>query len=162
MKGWINNTPAYAYLFVVLGFIYLPVIVLVIFSFQDGLLPVPPFNGPSLQWYEKMFENERLVDSLFNSIIVAVLSSLATTILGFLAAYGMSKHRYRFAGAIRFTLMAPLTVSYLIIGVGLLITLNLLGISKSLFAVVSGSCCDQSAALLCDNLFSVWGSYEKH
>ncbi|MDE0309575.1 MAG: ABC transporter permease [Acidiferrobacterales bacterium] len=138
MKGWISNSPAYAYLILALGFIYLPVIVLVVFSFQDGLLPVPPFNGPSLQWYEKMFENERLVDSLFNSVVVAVLSSLVTTVLGFLAAYGMSKRNYRFAGAIRFTLMAPLTVSYLIIGIGLLITLNLLGVSKSLFAVGIG------------------------
>ena len=138
MKPWISNSPFYGYIALALVFIYLPVVVLVIFSFQDGLLPVPPFNGPSLQWYEKMFENERLIDALFNSVAVAVLSSLVTTILGFLAAYGMAKRLPRFAGTIRFILMAPLTVSYLIIGIGLLITLNILGVAKSLLAVGIG------------------------
>ncbi|MBT3556730.1 MAG: ABC transporter permease [Rhodospirillales bacterium] len=138
MPAWIKNAPAAAYLIAALVFIYLPVVVLVVFSFQDGLLPVPPFNGPSLQWYEKMFANERLMDSLLNSVVVAISSALVTTVLGFLAAYGMARRKPRFAGSIRFVLMAPLTVSYLIIGIGLLITLNIVGIPKSLFAVGIG------------------------
>jgi|TARA_B110000263_G_scaffold127451_1_gene110904 spermidine/putrescine transport system permease protein len=121
-----------------LSFIYLPVVVLVLFSFQDGVLPVFPFTGPSLQWYEKMLANERLVESLMNSVVVAILSSIVTTFLGFLAAYGMARRKPRFAGGIRFVLMAPLTVSYLIIAMGMLITLNLIGIPKSLFAVGLG------------------------
>jgi spermidine/putrescine transport system permease protein len=121
-----------------LSFIYLPVVVLVLFSFQDGILPVFPFTGPSLQWYEKMLANERLVESLMNSVVVAILSSIVTTFLGFLAAYGMARRKPRFAGGIRFVLMAPLTVSYLIIAMGMLITLNLIGIPKSLFAVGLG------------------------
>ncbi len=136
--NWLRNFPPIAYLVIALSFIYLPVVVLVLFSFQDGTLPVFPFKGPSLQWYEKMFSNQRLVESLLNSVLVAVLSSLVTTLLGFLAAYGMARRTPRFAGGIRFLLMAPLTVSYLIIGMGLLITLNLIGISKSLFAVGLG------------------------
>lgn len=138
MRGWIRSAPAMVYLIAALGFIYLPVVVLVVFSFQDGLLPVPPFKGPSLQWYEKMFANERLVESLINSVVVAVSSALVTTVLGFLAAYSMARRTPRFAGGIRFILMAPLTVSYLIIAIGLLITLNIVGIPKSLFAVGLG------------------------
>jgi spermidine/putrescine transport system permease protein len=138
MRTWMRNTPAAVYLLAALAFIYLPVVVLVLFSFQDGPLPVPPFNGPSLHWYEKMFGNDRLIESLINSVIVAILSSVATTFLGFLAAYGMARRTPRFAGSVRFSLMAPLTVSYLIIGIGLLITLNIAGISKSLFAVGIG------------------------
>jgi spermidine/putrescine transport system permease protein len=37
------------------GFIFLPVVVLVLFSFQEGRLPIPPFDGPSLRWYEAIF-----------------------------------------------------------------------------------------------------------
>lgn len=136
--SWLGRLPSYVYLVLALSFIYLPVVVLVLFSFQDGLLPVFPFNGPSLQWYEKMLGNERLVESLINSVIVAVSSATVTTALGFLAAYGMARRKPRFAGGIRFVLMAPLTVSYLIIGMGLLISLNLIGIPKSLFAVGLG------------------------
>jgi len=134
----LRNLPSYVYLVLALSFIYLPVVVLVLFSFQDGVLPVFPFTGPSLQWYEKMLANERLVESLINSVVVAILSSIVTTFLGFLAAYGMARRKPRFAGGIRFVLMAPLTVSYLIIAMGMLITLNLIGIPKSLFAVGLG------------------------
>ena len=134
----LRSLPSYVYLVLALSFIYLPVVVLVLFSFQDGVLPVFPFTGPSLQWYEKMLANERLVESLINSVVVAILSSIVTTFLGFLAAYGMARRKPRFAGGIRFVLMAPLTVSYLIIAMGMLITLNLIGIPKSLFSVGLG------------------------
>jgi spermidine/putrescine transport system permease protein len=137
-RRWIGNSFAGGYLLLVLVFIYLPVVILVLFSFQAGELPVPPFNGPSLQWYAKLFENERLLASLGNSVAVAVLSALVTTVLGFLAAYGLSRVRMRFEGMARFILVAPITVSYLIIGMGLLTTFNVVGISKSLLAVGIG------------------------
>ena len=126
------------YLAFMIGFIYLPVVILVLFSFQHGMLPVPPFEGPSLEWYRLAFANERLMAALVNSIMVAVGSSFAATVLGFLAAYGMARKPPRFAGATRFLLMAPLTVSYLIIALGLLVVFNLAGISKSLLAVAIG------------------------
>jgi len=138
MGGSLRNMPTVVYLLAALVFIYAPVVVLVLFSFQDGLLPVPPFNGPSLQWYQKMWGNERLMDALINSVLVAVGSGAVATLLGFLAAYGLARNQSRSSNSIRFLLMSPLTVSYLIIGVGLLITLNLIGIPKSLLAIAIG------------------------
>lgn len=138
MRRWIGGISANGYLLVALGFIYLPVVILVIFSFQNGDLPVPPFNGPGLRWYAKLFANERLLDSLINSVFVAVISALVTTLLGFLAAYGLSRSPVKFVGTARFLLIAPITVSYLIIGMGLLTTFNVAGISKSLLAVGIG------------------------
>jgi spermidine/putrescine transport system permease protein len=137
-RPWIGYLPVGAYLLVMLAFIYLPVVILVLFSFQEGILPVPPFEGPSLHWYQKMFSNSRLLSALVNSVLVAVISSLVATALGFLAAYSMSRRRMLFSGAARFLLMAPITVSYLITGMGLLITFNLVGVSKSLLAVGIG------------------------
>lgn len=138
MRRWIGAISAGGYLLLALGFIYLPVVILVIFSFQNGDLPVPPFNGPGLRWYAKLFANERLLDSLINSVFVAVISALVTTLLGFLAAYGLSRSPVKFVGTARFLLIAPITVSYLIIGMGLLTTFNVAGISKSLLAVGIG------------------------
>jgi len=135
---WIAKLSAGGYLVIALVFIYLPVVILVLFSFQDGQLPVPPFEGPSLQWYAKLFANQRLLDALGNSILVAVASGLVATLLGFLAAYGLSRTDLLFPGLARFLLIAPITVSYLIIGMGLLITFNVLGVSKSLLAVGIG------------------------
>lgn len=138
MRNWLRHSPSIVYLLIAFVFIYAPVVVLVLFSFQDGQLPVPPFNGPSLQWYQKMLANDRLVDALINSVVVAAVSSAVATFLGFLAAYGLARHKPRFSNSVRFLLMSPLTVSYLIIAVGLLITLNVIGIPKSLFAVGIG------------------------
>jgi len=126
------------YLLAVLAFIFLPVIMLVQYSFQDGLVPVPPFRGFTLRWYQEMLADRRIVEALRHSVAVAVLSALLTTALGFLAAYAMARRRPRFAGAVQYLLMAPVTVSYLIIGMGLLITLQWLGAGKSLVAVAVG------------------------
>ncbi len=119
-------------------FIFLPVATLVLFSFQDGLLPVPPFKGFSLEWYAKVFANRRLMDGLVNSVAVALGSALLATVLGFLAAHALARQRLGFARAVQYFLMAPITVSYLIIGMGLLITFNTLGLPKSLWAVGAG------------------------
>lgn len=119
-------------------FIFLPVVVLIQYSFQDGIVPVPPFKGFSLRWYERALENRRLTEALWNSAVVALLSSLVATVLGFLAAYGLARRKARWTRAAELALMAPITVSYLIIGMGLLMTLTMAGIPKSLLAVGIG------------------------
>lgn len=126
------------YLFAVYVFIYLPVVMLVIFSFQDGLLPIPPFKGFSLRWYEAVFSNDKLMIATWNSIAVAAVSSFIATVLGFLAAFGLARYRVTLGGAIEWLLIAPITVSYLLIALGLLVTFNAIGFPKSLFAVIVG------------------------
>ncbi len=133
-----RDVPAALYLAAVLVFIFLPVVVLVQFSFQDGIVPVPPFKGFSLRWYERLLADRRLIEALWNSVVVAGLSSLAATALGFLAAWALARGRPRFAAPIQYVLMAPVTVSYLIVGLGLLMSFNLLGLGKSLWAVGAG------------------------
>jgi len=129
---------AAGYAFAVYAFIFLPIAVLVLFSFQGSLFPVPPFTGPSLRWYDAVLSDRRLTAGLFNSIAVAVLSSLIAVLLGFLSAYGLARFRLPGAAALRALITAPLMVSYLIIGMGLLIMFNALGVAKSLLAAGIG------------------------
>lgn len=119
-------------------FIYLPVAVLILFSFQASRVPVPPFDGPTLAWYGKVLGDGRVLEAAWHSVAVGVLSSLAATALGFLAAYGLARHRVPGRRTIEAVLVVPITVSYLVIGLGLLVTLNALGFSKSLAAVGIG------------------------
>ncbi len=119
-------------------FIYLPVAVLVLFSFQGGRLPVPPFNGPSLQWYAAVFADDDLMAATLNSILVALGSSVVAVFLGFLAAYGTARFTLAYSRLQRLILTAPLMVSYLIIGMGLLILFNAIGLPKSLVSVGIG------------------------
>ena len=138
IQGFWRAVPTRVYLMIMYGFIFLPVVVLVVFSFQDGKLPIPPFRGFSLQWYDQLFENARVMSALVNSAIVALSSGTAATALGFIAAYGLARHRLKWAPMFQWLLIAPLFVSYLVIGMGLLIALRELGISKSLITVVIG------------------------
>jgi spermidine/putrescine transport system permease protein len=120
------------------GFIFLPVVVLVLFSFQSGDLPAPPFNGPSLRWYQAAFADGRLVDGFTNSLLVGGASSALSVLLGFFAAYGIARYEFPFKRAVQAIVILPLAVSYLLIGMGLLVSASWLGFSPSLGTVVIG------------------------
>ncbi|SFA75658.1 spermidine/putrescine transport system permease protein [Poseidonocella pacifica] len=128
---WIYLTAAFV-------FIYLPVGALVLFSFQGGGLPVPPFDGPSLRWYADILGDEDLVAALLHSLAVAGGSSAVACTLGFLAAYGLARHVMPGSALVRGLLIAPLTVSYLIVGLGLLMVLQRLGLPLSLMTAGIG------------------------
>lgn len=126
------------YLGLIVGFIYLPVIMLGLYSFQDGTLPLPPFKGFSLRWYDELFQDRRLMESMVNSCVVAATSGIISTGLAFVAAYGLARNRYKFAPALYILFIAPITVSYLVIGLGLMMIFREIGIERSLTAVVLG------------------------
>jgi spermidine/putrescine transport system permease protein len=138
MRRWLGNALSSAYLLFMYGFIFLPVAVLVLFSFQGGRFPILPFNGPSLRWYEQVLADSELTDAMINSLIVAFGSSALAVMFGFLAAYGLARFVLPASGLQRALLTAPLTVSYLIIGLGLLIMFNALDIARSLWTIGVG------------------------
>jgi spermidine/putrescine transport system permease protein len=128
----------WAYALAIYGFIFLPVVVLLLFSLQATSFPIPPFTGPSLRWYEAVLADGRLTSALGNSVVVALLSSALAVALGFLAAWGFARYRLPRSGLMRGLITLPLTVSYLIIGMGLLILFNAAGIPKSLMVAGIG------------------------
>jgi spermidine/putrescine transport system permease protein len=128
----------YTYLVAIFAFIFLPVVVLVLFSFQAGRLPVPPFDGPSLKWYVKVVNDRGLMEALRNSLFVAVVSSAIALTMGFLAAQGLARVRLPGSVVMRGLLIAPMTVSYLIIALGLLSMFNGLGVRPSLWVAGIG------------------------
>jgi len=127
-----------AYALAIYGFIFLPVVVLVLFSLQATSFPIPPFTGPSLRWYAAVLTDARLTSALFNSVAVALLSSALAVALGFLAAWAFARYHLPRSGLMRGLLTMPLTVSYLIIGMGLLIVFNRVGLPKSLVSAGIG------------------------
>ncbi len=129
---------SWAYLALAYLFIFLPVAVLVAFSFQGGRLPVPPFQGVSLKWYAQVLGNRDLMAALGNSLIVALVSSAMALVLGFLAAHALARVRLPGSVWMRGALIAPMTVSYLIIALGLLSLFNQTGVRLSLWTVGIG------------------------
>ena len=78
------------YLILVLLFIYLPIGYLVLFSFNEGK-SMTNFSGFSLRWYESMFRDRTMLESIYVTLFVAVISTVVSTVIGTIAAIGLSK-----------------------------------------------------------------------
>lgn len=138
MWAHLKTSIVWIYALLAYGFIFLPVAMLALFSFQDSRLPIMPFNGPTLKWYESVLADDRLIEAMINSLAVALVSSILAVVLGFLAAHTLARINLPAKGLQRALLTAPLTVSYLIIALGLLIMFNAAGIALSLMTVGVG------------------------
>jgi spermidine/putrescine transport system permease protein len=137
MRGFIRAL-SFVYAAAIFGFIFLPVLTLLLFSLQATSFPIPPFTGPSLRWYSAVLGDARLTSALLNSLLVAGSSSLTAVALGFLSAWGFARFWLPRAALLRGLITLPLTVSYLIIGMGLLVLFNWVGLPKSLIAAGIG------------------------
>lgn len=80
------------YMALVLMFLYVPIFVLIVFSFNETKSR-SVFSGFTLDWYAKLFRNDIIISSLVNTIIIAVLASIVSTVLGTLAAIGINNMR---------------------------------------------------------------------
>ncbi len=126
-----------AVLIPMLAFIYPPVLTLVLFSRHDGRVPVPPFQGPTLEWYGRVLADPRITAATLNSIGVATISAAISVALAMLASWGPARHRVPGRKWIEAAILMPLTVSYLVVGLGLMVGYSGL-IPKSLPFVIIG------------------------
>ncbi len=78
------------YLILILLFVYLPIFYLVLFSFNEGKSQTS-FTGFSLRWYESMFRDRTILESIYVTLFVAVISTIVSTVVGTIAAIGLSK-----------------------------------------------------------------------
>ena len=95
-----NTFLATFYMFMVFFFLFAPIVVMILFSFNAGK-STSVFEGFSLYWYKEMISNEAILEAVRNTLLLAVTSSVISTVLGTLAAYGINKMR----SGVRTTLM---------------------------------------------------------
>lgn len=79
-------------MFLMLAFFYLPIIFMIVFSF-NSTKSLTHFTGFSLQWYERMFHNGAMMESLYTTITVAIIATIVSTFVGTIAAIGLSKSK---------------------------------------------------------------------
>ena len=110
-----------AMLFLGLAFLYIPLIVLVVYSFNDSKL-VTIWGGFSTKWYAKLLNNDQILEAAWLSLCIAVVSSLAATVLGTLAGYALARIK-RFRGSTLFAGMvsAPMVMPDVITGLSMLL-----------------------------------------
>ena len=130
--SWFNATA----LTLGFAFLYLPMLVLIVYSFNKSKL-VTVWAGFSTQWYGELFRNEAFLDAAANTLKVAVISSTIATVLGTMAAYVLIRSG-RFAGRTLFSGMiyAPLVMPEVITGLSLLLLFIGIGLDRGILTIV--------------------------
>ncbi|MGN8112766.1 ABC transporter permease subunit [Labrys sp. 22185] len=130
-SSWFNMTS------VALGlaFLYLPIVILVIYSFNDSKL-VTVWGGWSTRWYAELFHDEAFMNAAKITLIVAAVSATIATILGTLAAVVLVRMG-RFRGRMTFSAMvyAPLVMPEIIIGLSLLLFFISMGVDRGFWTI---------------------------
>ncbi|KAB8197112.1 ABC transporter permease subunit [Nonomuraea phyllanthi] len=114
-------------------FLYLPIAVLVVMSFNSGESAYT-YEGFSLKWYGELARDERVLDGLVNTLIVAAGSTVIATVLGTLLAVGLARHtRSRTLDAIA---LMPAVLPDLVLAIGLLLFYGVIQLTLGLYSVV--------------------------
>ncbi len=118
------------------AFLYIPMVILVIYSFNESKL-VTVWAGFSTKWYGELLQNEAMIKAAWVTIRVAFISSTIATVLGTMAAYVLVR-RGRFVGRTLFSGMiyAPLVMPEVITGLSLLLLFIAIGIDRGVFTIV--------------------------
>jgi spermidine/putrescine transport system permease protein len=125
------------YLTMAFVFLFLPIAVIIVFSFNADKFPSFPLRGFTFGWYVQLANDARLLDSLKNSFIVACSVSILSTLFGFMGAYALHSYPFKRESIFLGIMMAPLTVPALILALALLIFLNkILFVHNSLISVI--------------------------
>ena len=124
-----------AWTVLVLLFLYLPIALVVVYSFNDSTLNVV-WSGFTARWYQRIWSERPLMGALANSVLIAFAVTAISSVLGTLAAWLL--YRYRFAGAtvVRGLVYFPLVVPEIIMGVSLLLLFARLGIERGYLTVI--------------------------
>lgn len=121
-----------------LAFLYVPVLFLPLFSFNNSLFVAFPLSGFTLAWYREMLADTAMHQALLNSLKVGAAASLVSTLLGLLAARALTRYRVPGAGAVLGVVSLPLFIPEIVLGISLLILLNTAGLPLSLLSVALG------------------------
>lgn len=126
------------YYLLLLLFLQLPILLLIVFSFNDSVLLVFPLRGFTLQWYRELLQATELINAAKNSLLIGLVSSVVATALGGAAAIAIA--RYNFPGRDFFLNIAtlPLVIPYVVLAVALLILFQALKIELSLWTIMIG------------------------
>ena len=123
----------------VMGFLYLPIVLLIVFSFNEPRTPGLPITGLTLDWYEEALTNRVLLEAVWNSILVAVLVAVLATVIGTMAAFPLVRGRIRYPGAARVFATLPIMLPGMLLGIAILIFMRrVLDLQLSLLTVVAG------------------------
>lgn len=130
IRAWISANGVLGYVF-----LYAPIVILVVFSFNSSRF-VSAWEGFSFRWYRELFQNEAMAAALKNSLIVAVASTLLSTVFGTMVALVMERHHFPGKLAFDALLYLPIIIPDIAMAVMLLLFFVMAHITLSLLTII--------------------------
>jgi spermidine/putrescine transport system permease protein len=116
-------------------FLYAPILVLVVFSFNKGRLTAE-WEGFTLAWYGKLLANPQILSSLRNSLVVACVATVVCTVVGTAAALAFFRHRFRRQGAFDALVTVPIVVPEIVLASSLVLLFAALGLKLGFLTII--------------------------
>jgi spermidine/putrescine transport system permease protein len=119
-------------------FLYAPIVILIIFSFNDSSLVSFPWQGFTLRWYHEFLANSELLGAIRASFEIATVSSIVTVALAIPASIALVRRRFFAKGVVSGVLFAPLVIPLVVFGIALLVLFKSIGLPLSPLTVMIG------------------------
>ncbi len=131
--GWLG-----VYVLAYLVFLYLPILLIPLFSFNNSIQAAFPLQGFTLEWYGTLYGNSALSRALANSLVIGAIAATGATLCGITVSYMDLYGRSPLAATISAIARLPILIPGVIVGISLLILVNLVGFGPSRIAIVLG------------------------
>ena len=119
----------------VLIFLFLPIFVLVLYSFNESDTNIV-FKGFTFKWFVELFNNKSLIEAFFNTILIALCSTVISTVIGTISAVGLHRYNFKFKGFINTLLYIPIVIPEIVLGISLLSVYTLTKLELGLFTIM--------------------------
>lgn len=152
-----NRTALWACGGAVLLFLYAPLIVMAVFSFNDSSYTGLPFNGVTLKWYTALFHDRQILMSIWNSVYVAIGVVMLGVLFGLPAAIALDRYDFPGKEAFRRIVLLPIVLPGVITGVSLLLFYVAMSFRLSLYTIMLG----QGTGLMCITITEVFARLQQ-
>jgi spermidine/putrescine transport system permease protein len=129
-RGWLG---------LVYLFLFAPLAVVMLLSFNTSPYGTLPFNWSGLHWYQQLLSEGDLLGATQTSLELSLAVAVAGTIIGSLAAVGLTRYRFRVRALLAGIVPVPVVVPWLVLGVALLLLVSLVGLGRSWFTLFLGN-----------------------
>jgi spermidine/putrescine transport system permease protein len=126
-----------SYLLLIYAFMYMPVAVIALFSFNSAEFMAFPMTGFTIGWYDLVLHDGRLLNGLANSVLIATPTALISTTLGAMAGLALTRHRFRGQIAFAVLLVVPFFIPKVILAVADIIAMQAVGMAHNVAAIVA-------------------------
>jgi spermidine/putrescine transport system permease protein len=125
------------HLWLVLVFLYVPIVVMAVLSFNASPLYALPLDF-DLVWYRELAGNAKLIDAGLHSVGIAIVNTIIATALGTMAALAFARYQFRGKTILQLLLFPPVAIPWLVIGTAMLVFFYWIDIKRGLFAILLG------------------------